>query len=486
MRPESPTVWYSLTGTGDCAVASLADDFDAAFAVFTGECNGTQECVGQAAYGADSLSWRTANGTIYYIAVTGSYSYSSRGHFQLILTEDPSCTASVANDHCNTSTPIMNLPFLDSVNTDAANEIGYGSPALSCFRTIGSASKGVWYSLNVTEEVCVVASTEGSDFDTTLALYEGNSCESLTCLTGNDDYIGLTSVVSWKLQPGAHYYLLAAGSGSNVGNLVVRMDNGTCLSNDECVDGTVIEGVPYVASGSLGFASGSANESLCSGSSSSYPDVWYTFESKADQCLAASVAVDGGSTTSIRVAVYSGFDCGNLTCQAESAYFEKFAKWRAVNGTTYWISVYSPEESPLPFVLTVHESECESLPSNDLCSSAIPLGPLPRTVAQNNVGATVDDDDSAVYGCDYYGSVENSLWYSLVGDGGCIRITLTSSFSGAVFVFSGGCGGLECVKRDYGAGSVGWKTEANVTYSIMVAGYYRSSYGTFSVDVEVS
>lgn len=65
-------------------------------------------------------------------------------------------------------------------------------------------------------------STSGSDFDTTLAVYTGDSLEGLSLVASNDDADGLQSVVTFEAEAGASYKVQVNGYGDAVGSIVLN------------------------------------------------------------------------------------------------------------------------------------------------------------------------------------------------------------------------------------------------------------------------
>ena len=86
---------------------------------------------------------------------------------------------------------------------------------MSC-PSIVEGSRGVWYTGSVGFEVsCLTLSTEGSRFDTILAVYKGD-CNNLECVTENDDSSNLvrSSEVSFTAFPLVTYYIYVGGVNS--------------------------------------------------------------------------------------------------------------------------------------------------------------------------------------------------------------------------------------------------------------------------------
>ncbi len=84
----------------------------------------------------------------------------------------------------------------------------------TCVTALGTAP-GVWYSMvgdgsNTTLSLC------GSGYDTKIGVFSG-SCAGLTCVTGNDDFCGLQSQVTFTTTVGTNYYILVTGFGTGSG-----------------------------------------------------------------------------------------------------------------------------------------------------------------------------------------------------------------------------------------------------------------------------
>ena len=93
-----------------------------------------------------------------------------------------------------------------------------------CVTGDGTAG-GVWYSIigtggNITASLC------GSAYDTKIRVFTGN-CGALVCQTGNDDFCGLQSEVTWTSTLATTYYILVHGFGSGAGAYVLTM---TCVA----------------------------------------------------------------------------------------------------------------------------------------------------------------------------------------------------------------------------------------------------------------
>jgi subtilisin-like proprotein convertase family protein len=65
----------------------------------------------------------------------------------------------------------------------------------------------------------------GSSYDTKIGVFSG-SCGTLTCVTGNDDFCGVSSQVTFTAALGTNYYILVTGFSTNSGNYTLAR---TCV-----------------------------------------------------------------------------------------------------------------------------------------------------------------------------------------------------------------------------------------------------------------
>ena len=72
----------------------------------------------------------------------------------------------------------------------------------------------------------MTVSTEGSDFDTLLAVYTGTAVNNLNLVASNDDVNilnDLTSQVTFSAQAGQTYYIAVDGYGGATGNIELSL-----------------------------------------------------------------------------------------------------------------------------------------------------------------------------------------------------------------------------------------------------------------------
>lgn len=129
------------------------------------------------------------------------------------------CTSCVpppppANDLCSGALPIACGQTITGSTASATVDAGAGT----CVTPLNTAP-GVWYTFagdgsSTTLSLC------GSSYDTKIGVFSG-SCAGLTCVTGNDDFCGLQSQVTFTANVGTTYYVLVTGFGSNTGNFTL-------------------------------------------------------------------------------------------------------------------------------------------------------------------------------------------------------------------------------------------------------------------------
>ena len=204
----APGIWYSFTGDGQLTTLSLCGSgYDTKIGVFSGTC-GTLTCItGNDDFcGLSSqVSLPTVLGTSYFVLITGFG--TATGTFTLTRT----CSAPLPNDLCSGAINI------DCGQTITGTTVGATIDAVgTCITALGTAP-GIWYSFAGDGSITTL-SLCGSGYDTKIGVFSG-SCGALTCITGNDDFLGcgLQSQVTVTTTIGTTYYVLVTGFGAGSG-----------------------------------------------------------------------------------------------------------------------------------------------------------------------------------------------------------------------------------------------------------------------------
>jgi hypothetical protein len=128
-----------------------------------------------------------------------------------------------ANDDCSTA-PLLPVPGNASGNTTAAtfNPANEGG---GCNFSPTNTAPAVWYRIVGTGNT-VTASLCGSGYDCMINVYCGASgCGALNCITGNDDFCGLQSQVSFCTEAGAPFYIVIGGFGGGSGAFTLNVSD---------------------------------------------------------------------------------------------------------------------------------------------------------------------------------------------------------------------------------------------------------------------
>lgn len=125
-------------------------------------------------------------------------------------------------------------------------------------------------------------------------------------------------------------------------------------------------------------------------------------------------------------------------------------------------------------------------PANDNCENAIPITCASGTVNGTNVGATTSPGETTEFA-----TVNNAVWYTLVGDGSQVTISTCGGvfYDNYIRVYSGSCGNYTNVTAndDFAgcgtAAQVTFSATSGVTYYILVSGLGTFNSGEFTMTV---
>ena len=118
----------------------------------------------------------------------------------------------VGSDLCSNASENSQLDINEGGTTDVLNFTALGDPVLSCMWGSPLSDRGfrtAWYEFTPSFNGLVTLSTQGSNYDTVLAVYTGE-CGTLTQLACNDDSNFFTSRIDLQVQAGKRYYVEVA------------------------------------------------------------------------------------------------------------------------------------------------------------------------------------------------------------------------------------------------------------------------------------
>lgn len=350
----APGVWYTFVGTGQLISVSTCGgttNYDTKLGVFSGACEALV-CIGgnDDACGLQStVNFSSVSGTEYYIYVTGFG--TAAGNYSLQLT----CIDPPVNDLCTGAIQVQcGTPVSGTTIGSGVNAVG------TCITTLNTAG-GIWYKVqggggNITASLC------GSSFDTKIGVFSG-SCGALVCVTGNDDFCGLQSQVTFNATDGVEYYILVTGFGAATGNFTLNV-TGACgavgppppppnpPANDSCVNRITLEcGIPLTGT----TVDASQDDVPACGPPVSSGGVWYSFTT-LDAIVNLTVC---GDSIDARWAIYTG-NCEELECIAGTLGGCQGGSFTFVaeEGVEYFVYVHGTDEAEGEFTIELNCQPC--------------------------------------------------------------------------------------------------------------------------------
>ncbi|MDB6149846.1 MAG: peptidase and in kexin sedolisin [Chthoniobacter sp.] len=237
------------------------------------------------------------------------------------------------NDNFANAVPLNGTGFVVSgSNTTATKEAGEPNHA-------GNAGgKSVWWRWTAPESDSYTMNTSGSDFDTLLAVYVGESVGALRIVASNDDSGGLTSQLTFSAVAGESYLIAVDGYGGGSGGIVLSSGPG---------GGGELPHDSFVARRDLGIGNFSdtsnseiATRELGEPELSGERTVWWTWTPAA---TGTAVIQTAGSSFDTILAVYTGTTLEALSMvelnDDDGKGLTSLVTFEAQANTTYQISV---------------------------------------------------------------------------------------------------------------------------------------------------
>lgn len=210
------SVWFKWTApqSGTVEVNTFGSGFDTVLAVYTGtELGNLREVASNDdTRGVQSqVTFDAVAGTTYYIAVDG-YD-DATGDVALHLAMDP------ANDDFADALAVTSGTYYGS-NRGATGEAGEPDHA-----GVSGPINSVWYKWTAPADGTVSFDTTGSNFDTVMGVYTGDTVAGLTLVGANDDFktVGGPSQVTFQAHAGVTYYVAIDGYSSATGDVQLNV-----------------------------------------------------------------------------------------------------------------------------------------------------------------------------------------------------------------------------------------------------------------------
>jgi hypothetical protein len=408
---------------------------------------------------------------IYFVLVFGATSGS--GNFGLTVT----CAPPV-NDVCN------NPSLLNCGHQGRHSTIAATGDAIPVCGSLSATDPGTWFVFTGNGNFMTISTcSQFTEIPTKMAVFTGN-CASLTCVAASDGICGNQARISLPTVSGTQYRVLVQGANGAQGYFRIGLFCGLPPSNDICSSAITLS-CGSVVSGNL---SGAGVETPippdCGGPFGLDNDVWYKFVGGGG---VATVSLCGSSFPYLQLSVFTG-SCGNLACVAgddnNCPNLNGEVSLPTTNGTTYFVKVSHPNDSWVPFVISL-----DNPPTNDNCANSI-LITTPQTVAGSNKCSSVESPNPP--NCTTLDGTAGDVWYRFVGNGTNATVSLcnaTATFDAQLSVFTGNCGSLTCIASndDFcdNRPQVTFATTYGTVYFIRINGKNNAK-GNFSLSLSFS
>ena len=298
--------------------------------------------------------------------------------------------AQPANDNLAAATVVTALPYTASGTNDDATLEESEQPS-SC----GSDGGSLWWAFTPSEDATYRVTTEGSDFDTVLSIWEGGDhpLAELDCNDDDTDSGTVQSSLVGTLTAGITYYLRLSGLNGDTGAFVLNAEKVAPPQNDDLAAATVIESLPYAITGSNVNATNEAGEAAatCGADGGS---IWWAFTPDADGTFVVTT-VGSGFDTVLSIWTGSGHPLGELDCNDDSGKDVQSTLVAALTGgTTYYVRLNGYSGADGTYALNVEEV---LPPTNDALADATVVAPaaLPYTVTGTSAGASLEPGEAS-------------------------------------------------------------------------------------------
>jgi hypothetical protein len=228
------SVWWTWTAptNGDLIITTDGSSFDTLLGIYTGTSVSALSLVASnddhGVLGTSRVRFHALASTQYQIAVDGYndgyFIYSGDVALALSFISDP--VVRPPNDNFTNRIVLQGLPVTaNGTNVNATREPGEPLHA----GEMGDAS--VWWSWTAPSNGAVRITTDGSTFDTLLAVYTGDSLSNLTEVASDDDEDPaagiLTSEVAFNTAAGQTYQIAVDGYDGDWGQITLNLTSAT-------------------------------------------------------------------------------------------------------------------------------------------------------------------------------------------------------------------------------------------------------------------
>jgi outer membrane protein assembly factor BamB/subtilisin family serine protease len=243
---------------------------------------------------------------------------------------------------------------------------------------VGGAGGTLWWTWTAATSGTVNIDTQGSGFDTVLAVYTGTDLGALTLVEANDNRAGgqVTSSVTFQARAGITYQIVVGGKAAETG--LVLLNLGSIPANDNFADALVLTQQNPIITATNSKASAQSGEPAHAGLAARR-SLWYRWTAPSS---ARYHATAGSAQLSPIIAVYTGDTLGALTPIAsdvsplpDAETKSAIASFDAVAGRTYSIAVDSASVGSIElngeFTFTISDAVWMARTENSVTSSGV-------------------------------------------------------------------------------------------------------------------
>jgi len=491
------SVWYTYTPTSNgtftvetCNGTSL----DTVMAAYTGSSVNTLTAIANNDDGCGSgtssrITFTVAAGTTYRIAVAAYANASpTEGVFVLNwnLVPDPP-----ANDHFAAAQAMSGATASGSTTgTNLSATLESGEPNHA--GATGASGRTVWYAYTTSSVGTLTIDTcAAADFNTTIAVYTGNSVNALTPLASNNDAAGCSSGRSRVHVPvtsGTVYRVAVAGAAGASGTFTLSWNR---IQVSDGFSGINIGGTSGSHSAiTLGATLEAGEPNRAGATGASGRSVWYRYVPASNGTLTVDTCTAADFDTNL--ASYVGSAVNDLTAIADSndscGVKQSRISHPVTAGTSYRIAVAGTAGAAGSYTLSwTFEPAAPTPPANDDFTAAQTITGAAGSVNGTTINATLESGEPNHAGAT--GASGRTVWYAHTpASNGTLTVdTCTNTdFDSIIGVYVGGPVDMlnpvassddACSANDARAA---FTVTGGTTYYIAVAGFQGHS-GTFTL-----
>lgn len=261
-----------------------------------------------------------------------------------VLSVEPDARVSInaapANDmFANAGTITGTSGSITGTTVSATREAGEPTPLATT--VWGTTGKSIWYSWTAPATGPVNFTTQGSSYDTMLALYRGSAITALTTLAANDDVAGgVWSSVTANVTAGTTYRIVVDGWGNRSGSTKLNWTlTPGAPDNDAFANAMLITGSQGTQGGSTTNATRETGEPSHGGSGGAH-STWYRWVAPGAGTVTFSTS---GSAFATLLGAYTGGAVSSLATVATgtvpSGQTYRTMTFPVTNGTSYMIAI---------------------------------------------------------------------------------------------------------------------------------------------------